>query len=48
MRRGEALVVLAVAALLVMTGFTWLYGPWALVITGIAFMGIVLFTNLKE
>lgn len=48
MRRGEALVVLALAAALVVTGFTWLFGPWALVITGIAFMGVVLFTDLKE
>ena len=49
MRRHEAVVLLAVALALVMTGVVWLAGPWGLVGGGAVLAAGVLFVfDVKE
>jgi len=43
MRRGEAVVLLAVALALVVVGVVWLAGPWGLVGSGAALAVVTLF-----
>lgn len=49
MRRVEAVVLLAVAALMVAAGAVWLFGAYGLIGAGVALAGLVLFVfDIRE
>lgn len=49
MRRGEAVVLLAVALVLTVTGVVWLAGPWGLVGAGVVLAALTLFAfSIRE
>jgi hypothetical protein len=48
MRRSEAAVVLGFALVLVVSGVTFLVGPWGLVVSGVVLLAAVLFMPVKE
>ncbi|MFI7042668.1 hypothetical protein ACIBI0_38825 [Microbispora rosea] len=48
-RRSEAVALLAVALVLVISGVVWLAGPWGLVGAGVVLAALTLFAvNIRE
>jgi hypothetical protein len=48
MRRQEAAVVLGFALVLVVSGVTWLAGPWGMLAAGVVLLVVTLIMHVKE